>query len=156
MSETAVDLLKFDSQKQNLEEVKSFQVNVRSFGDAVLSPNEKRLVVGAGSEAIIFDVATQEEIGRLIGHDGYITSVDTNSNGDLVATSAAGGTVRVWEMFPTTQDLIEETKRALFRCLTPQQLNALFLGSNPPSWCIKMQKWPYHTAERLAQTSARK
>jgi len=52
----------------------------------------------------------------------------------------------IWRLFKTTQDLVDESKRELPRCLTRQQRGA-FLDAVPPEWCIGMEKWPYQTQD---------
>jgi hypothetical protein len=52
-----------------------------------------------------------------------------------------------WQLFPTTQALIDHAKNVVPRCLTPQQRKAAYLSADPPAWCIEMKKWPYHTPE---------
>ena len=33
------------------------------------------------------------------------------------------------------------------RCFTRERREAAFLESEPPEWCIELEKWPYHTPE---------
>jgi len=40
------------------------------------------------------------------------------------------------------------------RCLTPEQRKRLFLPSEPPHWCITLQKWPYDPATLASQARA--
>jgi hypothetical protein len=52
---------------------------------------------------------------------------------------------RGWRVFPTTRALVEHAKQIIPRCLTHDQRTSAFLNAEPPAWCIKMEKWPYHT-----------
>ncbi len=65
----------------------------------------------------------------------------------------------MWELFQTTQALVDYAKRTVPRCLTQAQLSQFYLPDEPPRWCItgagleaerdpkKWQPlWPYHTA----------
>jgi hypothetical protein len=54
---------------------------------------------------------------------------------------------RVWRVFPTTRELIEDAKRIVPRCLTRAQRVAASLDPTPPSWCIELEKWPYDTQD---------
>ena len=33
------------------------------------------------------------------------------------------------------------------RCLTRGELEGAFLNVAPPDWCVRLEKWPYHTAD---------
>lgn len=69
-------------------------------------------------------------------------------------------TGRLRQQFPTTQALVDQVKRMVARCLTPEQAKAFYLAATPPRWCITghgreterdaarwRPKWPYHTAD---------
>jgi len=75
-------------------------------------------------------------------------------DGHRVVTGSSDGTVRLWDVFADTQELISEAKMVAPRCLTTEQRKAsFFLSTEPPAWCIKMAKWPYQTAEWKAWLS---
>jgi hypothetical protein len=50
---------------------------------------------------------------------------------------------RLWRVFSSTQDLIDNAKIIVPRCLTRAQRQIVFLDVVPPAWCIDMEKWPY-------------
>lgn len=66
---------------------------------------------------------------------------------------------RIWQMFSTTQKLVDHAKRTVSRCLTREQRKANFLSPAPPRWCITgpdleaeknpekwRPRWPYRSA----------
>jgi hypothetical protein len=64
-----------------------------------------------------------------------------------VVTSSWDATARVWRVFPTTQDLLDDATKVIPRCLTYEQRENAFLDPEPPAWCVEMEKWPYHTQD---------
>jgi WD40 repeat protein len=82
-------------------------------------------------------------VANLSGHSEKIESAAFSPDGNRVVTASADNTARVWEVFPTTQALVDRVKEAVPRCLTPQQRQQLYLASAPPSWCKTLHKWPY-------------
>ena len=86
-----------------------------------------------------------------------MTSAVFSPDGGSVATAsedktAAIGTVAPTSHFENTQELVDDAKRVIDRCLTGEQRVAAFLDPEPPVWCIQMQKWPYQT-EQMASVA---
>jgi len=52
-----------------------------------------------------------------------------------------------WRVFAEAQELVDETKRIIPRCLTRDQRAKAFLDAEPPAWCIEMEKWPYQSQD---------
>jgi hypothetical protein len=55
--------------------------------------------------------------------------------------------IRSWDVFLTTQELIDHVKQMVPRCLTLDQRTEWSLSPEPPAWCIEMEKWPYQTED---------
>ena len=55
--------------------------------------------------------------------------------------------IRLLDVPPNDKPRIADAKRAVPRCLTPEQFEANYLPKEPPGWCIEMAKWPYDTSE---------
>ena len=68
-------------------------------------------------------------------------------DGTRIVTASKDKTARVWDVFLDTQALVLHAKAVIPRCLTPAQRKAFFLPSEPPAWCIEMEKWPYNTPD---------
>jgi hypothetical protein len=66
-------------------------------------------------------------------------------DGTHVVTASADTTARIWNIFPTTQSLIDRAKEVVPRCLTPKARDEAFLDRAPAAWCIEMAKWPYQS-----------
>ena len=63
--------------------------------------------------------------------------------GARALTGSADSTARFWEIFPTTQSLIDRVKASVPRCLTPAQRESFHLGGPAPRWCHTRNLWPY-------------
>jgi hypothetical protein len=50
---------------------------------------------------------------------------------------------RIWRVFSTPQNLIDEAKTLVPRCLVLERRAKAFLEPEPPAWCIETEKWPY-------------
>jgi WD40 repeat protein len=50
-------------------------------------------------------------------------------------------------LFSRTEDTVAAARKAVARCLTPQERKAAFIDPEPPDWCIEMDKVPYNTEE---------
>jgi WD40 repeat protein len=53
----------------------------------------------------------------------------------------------VWRHYPAVQDVVDQAKRVVPRCLTRGQLEKAFLDPAPPDWCVDLAKWPYDEAK---------
>ena len=110
----------------------------------------------------MWDVATSKAIAVVEGPGSTnpVRTVAFSADGTRVVTTSDDKTARarVWEIFPTTQALVDRAKRRVPRCLTQAQLRQFYLPEEPPRWCItgagleaerdpqKWQPlWPYHT-----------
>ena len=55
--------------------------------------------------------------------------------------------MKAWLIFPVLQELIENSKWVVPRCLARSDREAAFLDPDPPYWCVDMEKWPFDTQE---------
>ena len=91
----------------------------------------------------IWDAESGKVIAVLPGHAyGAAFSPD----GRRVVT-VGSGEARIWRVFASTQELIDEAKRITPRCLTQTDRAKVFLDPEPPAWCIEMEKWPYQSQD---------
>ena len=115
---------------------------------ADFSSDGRRVVTGSWDRtARVWDAESRKTIAILAGHTDRVNSAAFSPNALRVVTASSDKTARIWRLFPTTQSLVEDGKRAIPRCLTREQRERFFLASDPPSWCIEMGKWPYHTSD---------
>jgi WD40 repeat protein len=114
--------------------------------DAAFSPDGRHVVTASllAPTVQIWDVDRAQPIGVLNDHKGPVEGAMFSSDGFRIVTASWDKTARIWNVFPTTQGLIEDTKRVVPRCLTPEQRRTFFLDAQPPAWCIEMEKWPYN------------
>jgi WD40 repeat protein len=81
----------------------------------------------------------------LKGHYDAVHSAECSSDGKRIVTASGDQTARVWNVFPDTQALVSQAEKDVPRCLTTARRRTFFLPSEPPTWCIEMEKWPYNT-----------
>jgi hypothetical protein len=62
-----------------------------------------------------------------------------------VVTASYDMTMRIWRVFPTTTELIDNAQQVIPRCLSRDERERFFLDPEPPAWSIEMEKWPYNS-----------
>jgi WD40 repeat protein len=102
-------------------------------------------VIGSfgGRAARIWNLESKKVVAVLGPHPDVVTSARFAPSGRLAATASKDGAVRLWHVFSSTRELLDEAKRLAPRCLTSEQRFRLFLGPTSPRWCAAMKKWPY-------------
>ena len=106
------------------------------FGSRFSGDSRRLVTYSIDQTAHVWDVATGGELTILVGHTDNVYGADFNQRGDVVGTVSADGTARIWQLFPTTQQLVNAAKSATPRCLTAQERKKFFLEPVPPRWCI--------------------
>jgi WD40 repeat protein len=115
---------------------------------ATFSPDGTRVLTASQDKtARIWDAATARELAILPMHTRSVRSGAFSPDGRRVATGSVDGLAWIVGVYPRTQDLVEDAKRAVPRCLTREQRAKPFLDPEPPAWCIEMRKWPYDTQD---------
>jgi WD40 repeat protein len=78
--------------------VPAFSISDSVFALA-FSPDGQTLAWGGGQKTItLFDIKAEEVMGRLPGHERWITAVAFNPNGATLATATESGSVRLWNL----------------------------------------------------------
>lgn len=93
------------------------------------------------------DVTTGEQVALLREHPSRVWSTAFAPNSEFALTASSDGTARIWQLFPSTEALIEHARKLVPSCLTRDQREKAFLDLDPPNWCIEMGKWPYNLAD---------
>jgi WD40 repeat protein len=113
---------------------------------AAFSPDGRRVVTGSSDKAArVWDAETGRVLAVMPG-DAQVWSAAFSPDGRRVLTMS-GRTPRIWRVFATTQDLVDEAKNVIPRCLTREQRTQAFLDPAPLDWCIEMEKWPYQSQD---------
>jgi WD40 repeat protein len=123
-----------------------------AIASVAFSPEGARFITGSGTvlgrpgdnTARLWDAKTGVELAELKGHKARVLSIAFSPDGARVITGSWDNTVRLWDI-KSGQALIDYAKSRLSRCLTDAQRKTFYLPAEPPSWCIEMAKWPYHT-----------
>src|SRR5262249_41915830 len=106
---------------------------------AVFSPDGRRLLtMTIGRTAQIWDVETRQPVAALSGHERPLKSVAFAPDGRSVVTASSDKTARIWPAFRMAQELVDESKRLVPRCLTREQRAAALLDPEPPLWCVEL------------------
>jgi WD40 repeat protein len=118
-----------------------------SVSSAAFSPDGKRIVTASSDmTARLWDAATGQPIAEpLKGHEDSVQSAAFSPDGRRIVTASADKAVRQWEVFANTQEFVAQAKATSPRCLSPARRIEFFLPPEPPSWCIELKRWPYHT-----------
>jgi WD40 repeat protein len=96
--------------------------------------------------------AIEKLIRELTTEGAEAWSATFSPDGERVAIASADHTASVWRV-PTAQQLVDQAKATVPRCLTPAERSRFFLTPQPPDWCS--EKWPFNTSEwkKSPQTS---
>jgi WD40 repeat protein len=117
--------------------------------DAEFSPNGRWIVTASRDHtARIWDSTSGKLVLLLTDHTNADTAAAFSPDGDSIATSSADKTASIEKValknpFDKTQDLVDDAKQVIDRCLTIEQRAAAALDPEPPAWCVELAKWPY-------------
>jgi WD40 repeat protein len=123
----------------------------KNIDSVAFTPDGKRIITATldqyfpSETASVWDARTFVEIARFGrgGHLPNITALAVMPDGRRAVVGAQDGKVAVWHLFDTGQELIDEVKDVVPRCLSPEERKRYFLDVQPPNWCMANKKWPY-------------
>ena len=76
----------------------------------------------------VWDTGSREAIAVFKAHDDVVWSARFSPDGQKVVTASGDGTAKIFTVFQTTEDLVENAKRFAVRDLTPCQRERFFLA----------------------------
>jgi WD40 repeat protein len=113
-----------------LEPLGGWRIARSEVKDVAVSPDGRRVVTVADA-ARMWDLATQKEIALLESPQSQIRVAAFSPDGRQVITdSGISGSLQVWPIFATTQELIDHAREVMPRKLTQEQREQFFL--DPP------------------------
>jgi WD40 repeat protein len=125
-------------------ELRQLKGHSKAVLSAAFSADGARVLTGSIDGTLrVWDTATGRELVQLRGYKERVASVAFSPDRKLIVSGSDEG-LRSWEA-SSGQELIDYAKRRIPRCLTQPQRDQFYLSAEPPSWCIEMEKWPYHT-----------
>jgi WD40 repeat protein len=105
------------------------------------SPDSRHIVRSYRDVAHVLDIPTGKLVAAFDGHDAEF------SPDGRYLVAASGNTARIWRLFESNQQEVDEGKSLVSRCLSGSERQAAFLDPQPPAWCIETEKWPYQTQD---------
>jgi WD domain, G-beta repeat len=146
----------YDSTARIWDAATGAQVVVLRGHDAVLQsaafgPDGRRVMTASNDNtARIWDAKTGAQIAVLMTRDAQVMTAALSPDGRQVLNmfwDKGSPQMQIWQVFPSTQDLVDDAEKVVPRCLTRQQRDDAFLDGAPPAWCIEMEKWPYQAQD---------
>src|SRR5262249_22128850 len=106
----------------------------------------QRLLTASHRHARLWDAASGKQVAMLSGHREMVTSAAFSPDGQRVLTASNDGDARLWRVFPSPQELVDDARRRVPRGLSRAERIEEFLDPEPPAWLIDLNKYPYATA----------
>jgi WD40 repeat protein len=106
--------------------------------------NDVYLVTNSDNGVQLWDLAAGHEIAHLESASSMPSIAATHDHSRIIL-AYEDSTVRIWPLLPSGQNLIDEVKTTVPRCLTKQERERYHLSPEPPPWCYT--KWPYSRDE---------
>ena len=106
------------------------------FHYAVLSPRGDHILgVSSDDKARLWVASTGAELALLEGHTDTVLHAAFSPDGRRVATASRDGRVRIFDVFPSTRELIDYAKERVPRQLTPCERRRFFVPTDTGDAC---------------------
>ena len=116
--------------------------------DASFSPDGRAVVSGGHDGTLaLWDIASGKAVVQFAHREVIFLNVSFHPDGRRILASTAAGKIALVDLLASYATLVTRARAAAPRCLTPDQRLQANLKSEPPAWCIRSAKWPYHTPE---------
>jgi WD40 repeat protein len=107
--------------------------------NAAFSTDGERVVTlsrGETASLRIWDAENGDELAHFEDlADNDLALATFTPDGEEMLTLSLSGVLMRWRVYPSTQALVDEAKRAIPRCLTARQLEEFGIGKESQSWC---------------------
>jgi WD40 repeat protein len=116
--------------------LRSFEGHTGTIRSLRIAEDGRRLLTASDDgSARVWDIESGVEVARLEGGSGAVLEARFWPDG-RIAAAFADGTIRLWPHAGDVQDVVEQAKQRMSRCLTPAQRRRAFLDPAPPTWCL--------------------
>jgi WD40 repeat protein len=126
-------------------ELTSFSIVGLGLMSAVFSHDGQWIATAGAGDVGIWDAKTGRAT-RTFSGAGAILEVEFSPDGCKVLAAIGGTATKIWPM-PMLQELIDQSRQSIERCLTQDERRTSSLDPDPPTWCVEMEKWPYQTKD---------
>ena len=133
---------------KSLQKVKLLAPTPSGAHSPTFSPDGKRILTITTQNAgriHIWDWQHEQVVASAPSPHKLISWSTLSADGSILATGelAAGPSIRLWHIFPTTQSLVDHAKAAVPRCLLNEQRAQNYLTGGLPTWCFEKAIWPF-------------
>ena len=113
---------------ENGKELTAFTGHNNAIFHAVFSPNGHQVVTASRDEtARLWDAISGAQLAKLPGHTRPVLHAAFSPDGRKIVTTSGDKIVRVFNVYPTTQALIDHARSVVPRQLTPCERKRFFL-----------------------------
>jgi WD40 repeat protein len=112
-----------------------------------LHPGGNCVVGTNGKMLFVWDTLSGKQIGEISGLRDDITATTFSPDGQWMAIGCRDGVVALVRFFDDVESLVNHGKATVTRGLSVQQRDQFYLPQEPPTWSVKLGKWPFGTLE---------
>jgi WD40 repeat protein len=121
------------------------------------SPDGSVILTGSEDGTLRFwDTKTGSSLAVLVARIGKLVSAKFSTDGSRIVVAYSSGIVRILNLFPNTQNLVDEAKHRVSRCLDSRERAAAHLAAGLPVWCTVMKKYTFEERREPAPNAVLK